>query len=681
MRSHLPCAGAISCIVLAMAMPAWSLDFPGPRPGPAGAKIQEGQLILENGAISAVWQLPTNATPFRLVKIVDRLSGKSYAADADAPFAISLDGKKPAVGGPFQPAGAATLMKLAPRPDALRVAERIPGWKACLPLVSQDGKIRVEWRAVLRDGSNYVQQEVLVRALGQDLAAKEFTLRVPVDADARVEGSVDGSPVVSGDLFAGCEHPMSTARVEGGVARCSVGTFGPIRAGQSCLRSWVVGVAPPGQMRRAFLYYLERERPRPYQPFLHYNSWYDIAWVDRKMNEQQCLEVIPLFGRELVEKRGVALDAAVFDDGWDDNKTLWGFHPGFPQGFEPLEAAAKKYHSAVGVWLSPWGGYAQAREERLKYGKTQGFETNKRGFSLAGPKYFARFRDVCAEMIRKYGVNYFKFDGIAQGATTTGAGREFARDVDALVRLLVELRRLRPDVFLSVTTGTWPSPFWLLSADSTWRNGSDMGFFGPGSKRQQWITYRDMIEYQCVVRRGPLYPINSLMTQGIAQAKLGSASQLGTDLAEWKDEVRSFFASGTQLQELYITPQMLTPAMWDVLAEGAAWTRKNAEVLVDVHWIGGDPGKGVPYGFAAWSPRQGMLALRNPTAKPARMTVDVQTALELPPGAATAYRLVSPWKDAPQTPQTVRAGKAETFSLAPFQVLVFDALPIDTPPR
>ena len=37
------------------------------------------------------------------------------------------------------------------------------------------------------------------------------------------------------------------------------------------------------------------------------------------------------------------------------------------------------------------------------------------GFSLAGPKYYARFREVCAEMVEKYGVNYFKFDGIAQG--------------------------------------------------------------------------------------------------------------------------------------------------------------------------------------------------------------------------------------------------------------------------
>ena len=265
------------------------------------------------------------------------------------------------------------------------------------------------------------------------------------------------------------------------------------------------------------------------------------------------------------------------------------------------------------MWLSPWGGYGQAKQERLRFGKGEGFEINRQGFSLAGPKYYARFRDVCLEMIDQFGVNYFKFDGIAQGISSGGAGAEFAGRRRWAAAADGRLAAERPDLFINVTTGTWPSPFWLLWADSIWRNGGDMGFDGPGSKRQQWITYRDMIEHKWIVRRAELYPINSLMTQGIAQARLGDASKLGSDLTEFTSEVRSFFASGTQTQELYITPQMLTPPMWDVLAEGANWSRRNADVLADVHWIGGDPEVRQVYGFAAWSPRAGMLALRNPS--------------------------------------------------------------------
>ena len=30
----------------------------------------------------------------------------------------------------------------------------------------------------------------------------------------------------------------------------------------------------------------------------------------------------------------------------------------------------------------------------------------------AGPKYYARFRHLCVDVIQKYGINQFKFDGI-----------------------------------------------------------------------------------------------------------------------------------------------------------------------------------------------------------------------------------------------------------------------------
>ncbi len=164
----------------------------------------------------------------------------------------------------------------------------------------------------------------------------------------------------------------------------------------------MVGVAPHGQLRRAFLYYVERERAQPYRPFLHYNSWYDLGYGRGKILEPDALKVIDLFGKELIEQRKVVMDSFVPDDGWDDPATLWRFHEGFPHGFTALQQAAERYHAEVGAWLSPWGGYGKAKEERMKYGLKEGFETNKNGFSLAGPKYYARFRDACLGMVRDY---------------------------------------------------------------------------------------------------------------------------------------------------------------------------------------------------------------------------------------------------------------------------------------
>jgi hypothetical protein len=215
----------------------------------------------------------------------------------------------------------------------------------------------------------------------------------------------------------------------------------------------------------------------------------------------------------------------------------------------------------------------------------------------------------------------------------------------------------------------------------------DMGFHGPGSRRQQWITYRDMITYRFVVRRGPLFPINSLMTQGICHSRLGTAAEMTPDLKDMADEIRSFFASGTQLQELYIQPQRFTPAMWDLLAEGAKWSRANAATLADAHWVGGDPGKGEVYGGGAWSPKLGIVWLRNPSTKPQNFALDAGKALELPIGDRELKFAVSvPWRGRETSTQQgqnakpapvaeLTAGQTQPISLAPWETLVLELRP------
>ncbi|MFH1719063.1 MAG: enterotoxin, partial [Planctomycetota bacterium] len=411
----------------------------------------------------------------------------------------------------------------------------------------------------------------------------------------------------------------------------------------------------------------------PYRPFLHYNSWYDIGYGPEKIQPEQFLEVVELFGAELIKKRGVKMDSFVLDDGWDDPASLWRFHEGYPDGFTPLRKAVEKYDSVLGAWLSPFGGYGEAKEARLKYGRQQGFETNKSGFSLAGPKYFGRFRDVCIGMIHSYNLNYFKFDGIGTGGRPTGTTAEFAGDMQALLQLMSELRRVKPDVFINTTTGTWSSPYWLWYCDSTWRSGRDWGKHGAGTERQQQVTYRDKETYHNVVKRAPLYPLNSLMTQGVMFANHG----LPNEPRGMVEDIRAFFASGTNCQELYITPSLMSPQAWDALAESAKWSRENADVLVDTHWVGGDPAEGQSYGWASWSQRKGILSFRNPSDKPGRITIDIAKAFELPKGAPQKYSLKSPWKDdASKAAIALSAGKEQTFELEPFEVLVFDATPL-----
>jgi hypothetical protein len=564
--------------------------------------------------------------------------------------------------------------ELHPRADAARLAEHFAGVRLVVRLEDADSALKATWSAELRDGSNYGRQEVALSA-DKDLPIREvrlFDFSVSPQS-AQLVGTVKGSPVLANGLFLGFEHPLSQCSVKDGQVRCWIERELPLKAGQTITYSSVIGVSPPGQTRRGFLNYVERERAHPYRPFLHYNSWFDIGFGNR-YDQAAALDAINAIGEELHVKREVKLDSFLFDDGWDDPRSLWSFDSGFPDGFTSVEAAAAKYGAAPGIWLSPWGGYDEAKQQRLKYGAAQGFEINRGGFVLSGPKYFARFRDVTLEFIQKYGINQFKIDGTGN-VNSVYPGSEFDSDFHAAIRLIDEWRAAKPDIFVNLTTGTYPSPFWLRYADSIWRGGEDTSFAGVGPWREKWITYRDADTYAGIAKKGPLFPLNSLMLHGIVYAR--QAEHLNDDPEHaFVHEVRSYFGSGTQLQELYITHSLLSDADWDVLAETAKWSRENASVLADTHWIGGDPAKLEVYGWGAWSPKKGILTLRNPSDKAQSFAVDVAKAFELPLGAPKKFIARSPWKQEQEAgPVTLTAGEPHTFQLKPFQVLTLEAVP------
>jgi hypothetical protein len=172
----------------------------------------------------------------------------------------------------------------------------------------------------------------------------------------------------------------------------------------------------------------------------------------------EALKVINTFGRELTRKRNVPIDYFLFDDGWDDPGTLWKFNPGFPNGFAKLRNLAASYATAPGVWMSPWGGYGKPRQQRVAAGRQAGYEIVDNGFALSGPKYYAAFRDACVSFVSDYGVNQFKFDGTGN-ADHVFPGSEFDSDFAAAIQLIDELRRRKPDLYINLTTGTYPSPF------------------------------------------------------------------------------------------------------------------------------------------------------------------------------------------------------------------------------
>lgn len=635
----------------------------------ARAQIEGGKISLANHAVAAEWQVSPSGLQF--LKIQDRRSGQTLDG-SPAAFSLTLADRSQIASSSMRLLAPPKTEVLAAQPQAARFSERLPGRAITAVFEDTEHGLGARWRAILRNGSHYIRQEIEFSSRKRSLPITEVTLLDLGVAGAEVAGSVKGSPATSGTWFLGFEHPLSQSSIESGRLRCTLDRQLPLEHGRSALYSSVMGATMPGQLRRDFLRYVERERAHPYRTFLHYNSWYDLGYFT-PYTQAGALEVVRAFGEELHQRRGVHLDSFLFDDGWDNHKSLWDFNSGFPKGFAPVKDAAAKYLAAPGIWLSPWGGYDGPRKERLEYGKEQGYEENSGGFVLSGPRYFQRFREVCLKMIGAYGINQFKFDGTGN-ASTVFPGSEFDSDFAAMISLIGDLRAAEPDLYVNLTTGTYPSPFWLRYADSIWRDGDDHSFAGVGSYRQQWITYRDSATYQYVVRRGPLYPLNSLMLHGLIYARY--AEKLGDDPGhDFRSEVHSYFGTGTQLQEMYLTHSLLSYSDWNRLAEAARWSRGNADTLVDTHWIGGDPAHLDIYGWASWSPRRGIITLRNPDKSPHTFELDPQSAFELPPSAAENYRARIPWFGARRPQIDLRAGTPYPLILGPFEVLTLEAAP------
>ena len=373
------------------------------------------------------------------------------------------------------------------------------------------------------------------------------------------------------------------------------------------------------------------------------------------------------WNNKLIEPYRIQLNSFVLDDGWDDLDHVWYIDPiKFPDGFAPQAELCEEYHSGIGIWMSPFGGYRENKRKRLESARREGLETNDGGLSLAGPNYCNRFLERALYMMDHYRVNYFKFDGFG------GSEPKYLPDMEAGARIIKILRQHNPDVFVNITGGSWPSPFWLQYADCTWRGSGDAYMAGSGTRTQKFMTYRDGTLHNNIVSRAPYYPLNSIMTVGIVYANLSYGMRCVNDsIEDFKDMVWSFFGAGSNLQELYISHDRMKQEFWPVLAEAARWAKENEDILQDVHWVGGSPVNLEVYGFASWEPGKGVITLRNPSDKPQAFILNLGKLLELPDEYSGYYNIKIRFPEG-KKPFEVQSDTNFSIQMEPFQSIIYE---------
>lgn len=486
-----------------------------------------------------------------------------------------------------------------------------------------------------------------------------FAVRVFVENKSE---SIDASSTMTVKVYEAKEGVVVNTAVVGIQGRWSRNTT--LAKGETWKVAAVVGlIAQDGtqdkeniretQKRRSFLAYSERERAVPWRTFPHYNSWYELN-IDRNnaapgqehtnFTADQVLNVVNQWKTNYYDKYGEGIVAFVIDDGWDNYGT-WTFHKGFPNEMRDIATKAKEMGAGIGAWLGPVGGYGQSGNYRRAYWNGKG------GMQLSNPAYYQTYLDAANNLVcQQDGVPgyqpgsdsylFFKYDGISGQFSAVGpdAGDTGNENAEGIIRLEQYVREnMREDIFFNTTVGTWASPFWYQISDATWRQEGDYGEAGNNSiDREKWITYRDRLVYQNYVTNSPMCPINTLMTHGFIFTKFGAVSK-NMQYEPALRELRAAFVCGSGMVELYADYELMNTVgggkLWADLAECVAWQKKNADVLPDAHWVGGNPWTGSQqqvYGWASWNGAKATLALRNGANSQQTFTFTLREALEIP---------------------------------------------------
>ncbi|MCP4367544.1 MAG: hypothetical protein GY797_05420 [Deltaproteobacteria bacterium] len=743
--------------------------FPGEYPAEAKGYISCNHLSLANQAFEAEWNV-VNQT-IQLTQFTNKYDKQTVNLKDITLFAIELKGGQQLTNSDFFLQQKPILSDITANDSLPNAALGFAGKEISAQLAEKNENITIKWTAQLRNGSNYIRQNIEIMTIKKAVKISRTTFFDGKLNGAKYAGAVLGSPIEYKNCFFGLEHPIAHSKALivrniGSITQKSIdvsdiidrngnyivsvehgggpdnynlelvallesgeqvasdehplngsdgnsfyslkvnnfdaskgyhiqaeisnrenasGTFhihrktnnilnfyveraDELQPGE-CISEWaVIGVAPENQNRRAFQYYLERERARPYKQFLHYNCWWDITDDGASsFTSEQLIERMHAWNQKFIEPFDIQLNSFVFDDGWDDLDSVWYFDPEkFPEGFEPQAELCKKYNSGIGVWMSPFGGYLENQRRRIESAHREGLETNEKGLSLAGKNYYNRFLNRSLNMLNNYKVNYFKYDGFG------GSNPAYLPDMEAGSRLIENLRQHNPDVYVNITVGSWPSPFWLKYADCTWRGSGDLHMAGVGSRTQKFITYRDGTLYNNIVKKAPYYPLNSIMTVGVAYANLGHPMKCINDsINDFSDMVWSFFGAGSSLQELYISHDRMEPEFWPILAKAAKWAKENEQVLKDTHWIGGSPINLGVYGFASWSPQKGIITLRNPSGDTKLFKIDLDEILELPSGFSGGY-LLNPVYSAGSKSLKLENNISLDIQLKPFETKIYE---------
>ncbi len=460
-------------------------------------------------------------------------------------------------------------------------------------------------------------------------------------------------------------------------------------------KRFVAGLSPKKgeNAELALLDYISKTRKKP-RSFLHYNNWYSPE--AKAVTVETFVNKVYKSLKENLGKYGVELDAMVPDHGWENSKTFKSIlEPKLDEDHDPLteiSEALRKNGTELGIWYAI-DGTNQSTEHGLEIGYApayvEGFDRSKRWmqgkayFDILDPKYISDLKKSLRFLLVDVKVNYIKHD-FNHNFTSNYMTQRHAREkcLDTTLELLEYELGLNAEVFQNYTNGAWFSPWWLQFADTIWMMSGDSGGSGDWpqlSLREGATTYRDKYFFEsfnnperCI---RPVLPIANFMTHGILFSTRKPFTDFKDTLHDWSNYVVMYFARGTMLKELYITPELLDDDHWKVLGMACNWAVRNQDRLVNTVLIGGDASKGEVYGYISWVDGRAILTVRNPDRREQTLTIPFDQTVYYRGEKRTAYSARAVYPFVEQMPWKLVSGNDFLVKVPGDSVIVYELEP------
>ena len=483
-------------------------------------------------------------------------------------------------------------------------------------LVQPELNCEVRLTFSVKDNEPWIRRKISLKSLSKRKLAIDACDQINWKNCGETELGGKGQPVfINKSWFVGLEHPYSRGIQNNG--EVILRQFPGNKIGEKLfdLQTMVLGAAPAGKIRTVMNEYVKSIR-RPIKSVSLFNTWCHMR--EDELNEKNINKTVEEIHKGLAPY-DYMFDIFVVDDGWQEKKSVWNYrNDRLPNGLEGVRKKIVEQGSKLGLWVSLPGCNLN-----IKWGEKLGFKAAfTRFFCLSTHRYNEALRKRLKELILKEKVAYFKHDFNYFVCGRGGHGHFISPDqsseanVNALLSILKYESKIDPDLFLAVTSGLWPSPWWLPYCDTTWMGGKDHDANKKipvlrGSEFE--MNYRDGALYKMLVKEGKVFPLSALMTHGIVDARHNVYNMTKEDDIGWCNYLMNYLGRGTLMREFYLSPKLIPEKRWEMIARGLRWAKSLDDCMANSHFILGNPMKGEFFGYMGSCGNKSYVSLRNPT--------------------------------------------------------------------